>query len=240
MPKSTQRVRPLEAASPRKTVEAMVGLLERAFGGEAWDRRRRPPDPLDSLMRTILSQNTTDENRDRAYEALKAKLPTWEAVMEAPPEAVKEAIRVAGLANQKGPAMQSVLRWLHSERGELNLDFIGDLPEEEAVRVLTRHRGVGIKTASIVLAFACNKDLCAVDTHVHRILRRVGIVAEGCGREKAHLELAPLIPKGKARSFHVNLIDFGKTVCTARQPACDSCPIVTMCRYYEAERQGRT
>ncbi len=227
------------AADPRRrVVRQMVRALDRVFGGEEWDRTRKPPDPLDSLMRTILSQNTTDENRDRAYDRLRAQFPSWESVMRARPAAVKEAIRVAGLANQKGPAMQAFLRWLQSERGELCLDFIRDLPADEAVQMLTRHKGVGIKTAYIVLAFACNKDLCAVDTHVHRILRRVGIIDEKCGREKAHLELAPLIPEGKARSFHVNLIGFGKSICTARHPACETCPIARECRYYQIA-QGR-
>lgn len=220
-------------ASRKNTVQAMIRLLDGTFKGEMWDQKRRPEDSLDSLMRTILSQNTTDQNRDKAYGILRIKFPTWESVMRAPRLEVKEAIRIAGLSNQKGPTMQSFLRWLYSERGNLNLDFIADLSIEEAVQVLTRHRGIGIKTAYIVLAFSCNKDLCAVDTHVHRILRRVGIIDERCGREKAHLELAPLIPAGKARSFHVNLVDFGKTVCTARQPACYSCPISSVCLYFK-------
>ncbi len=224
--------------APWRVVGKMIRALDRVFGGAARDRRRKPPDVLDSLMRTILSQNTTDENRDRAYERLRERFPTWEAVMEARPGEVKDAIRVAGLANQKGPNMQAFLRWLKSKRGELSLDFIRDLPEDRAIRTLTRHRGVGIKTAYIVLAFACDMDLCAVDTHVHRILRRVGIIDEGCSREKAHTELAPLIPKGKARAFHVNLIDFGKTICTARNPACETCPIARMCRYYQMGRKG--
>ena len=158
--------------------------------------------------------------------------------MGARPAGVKEAIRIAGLANQKGPTMQAFLRWLKSERGALSLDFIRDMPEDKGIELLTGHKGVGIKTAYIVLAFACRKDLCAVDTHVHRILRRVGIIDEKCGREKAHRELRPLIPKGKARSFHVNLVDFGKSVCTARKPACETCPIARKCRYYQIS-EGR-
>ncbi|MCZ6634551.1 MAG: endonuclease III [bacterium] len=211
----------------------MVRRLDKQFGGEAWDKKRIPPDPLDDLMRTILSQNTTDENRDRGYHTLRDRYPTWEAVMKAPLAKVKDAIRIAGLANQKGPAMQGFLRWLQEERGALSLDFLKGLSGEEGIGLLVQHKGIGIKTASIVLAFACGKDLCAVDTHVHRILRRVGIIDERCGREKAHTILAPLIPKGKARSFHVNLIDFGKTVCQARNPKCDVCPISHRCAYFQ-------
>lgn len=219
----------------RQVVRQMVRILDRAYGGAAWDRERTPPDALDCLMRTVLSQNTNDGNRDRAYRRLRETFPSWEAVMTAGTEAVKDAIRVAGLANQKGPCMQGFLRWLQAERGDLDLGFICGLPLEEAVRLLTRHKGVGIKTAYVVLAFACNKDVCAVDTHIHRILRRVGVVDAGCGREKAHLALAPLIPKGKARSFHVDLLDLGKEICKARKPCCDVCPISHLCAYYRTD-----
>lgn len=216
----------------RQVVRQMVRILDRAYGGAAWDRGRTPPDVLDCLMRTILSQNTNDANRDRAYRHLRETFPSWEAVMTADAAAVKDAIRVAGLANQKGPCMQTFLQWLKAERGDLDLSFICDFPLGEAVRLLTRHKGVGIKTAYVTLAFACNRDVCAVDTHIHRILRRVGVIDVGCGREKAHLELATWIPKGKARFFHVNLLDFGKEVCTARKPCCDVCPISHVCAYY--------
>jgi len=209
----------------------MVSLLDRRFGGEAWDKNRRPRDPLDDLMGTILSQNTTDENRDRAYDALRMKYPSWEEVRKARQESVKAQIRVAGLANQKGPNMQGFLRSLKKDRGDLSLEFLKDMPVDEAIQLLVGHKGVGLKTAYIVLAFSCGKDLCAVDTHVHRILRRVGIIRDKCTRDKAHLELAPLIPKGKARSFHANLIDFGKSICTARKPDCPSCPIAQYCTY---------
>jgi endonuclease-3 len=215
-------------------VAQMHKRLDRAFGGEAWDQTRTPSEPLDNLMRTILSQNTTDENRDRAFDALKKKYPTWEQVMNAPIEDVKTAIKVAGLANQKGPAMQGFLTWLWQEKGNLSLDFLQKMDEDDAVVLLTKHKGIGIKTAYIVLAFACNKDLCAVDTHVHRIVKRVGLIDETCGREKAHRELRPLIPKGKARAFHVNLLDLGKTICHARGPNCGACMILDLCVYGKA------
>ncbi len=218
-------------------VRKMSRALDPLFGGEAWDREHRNGDPLDTLIRAILSQNTNDANRDQAYRRLRTRFPTWEAVLDANPDDLKETIRVAGLANQKGPTMQAVLRWIKTERGTLELDFLCGLPDEEAVEILTRHKGVGVKTAFIVLAFACGKDLCAVDTHVHRILRRVGAIDERCGREKAHTELAGLIPKGKARSFHVNLIGFGKTICTARKPDCEACPIRRWCEFDEGTQR---
>ncbi|MBT4140404.1 MAG: endonuclease III, partial [Candidatus Latescibacteria bacterium] len=119
-------------------------------------------------MRTILSQNTTDENRDRGYNTLRAQYPTWEKVMRASPQKVQDAIKVAGLAKQKGPTMQNVLKWVHKEQGTLSLDFLKEIDTDEAITLLVQHKGIGLKTAYIVLAFACNQDLCAVDTHVYR------------------------------------------------------------------------
>jgi endonuclease-3 len=219
----------------KSVVRDMARLLDRKYKGAKWDKGRTRPDPLDSLVRTILSQNTTDENRDRAFNEMQRRFPTWESVMNARPEDLKESVRVAGLANQKAPSIQSFLKWLNAEKGRLDLGFIKDLPVNTAIETLKAHKGVGIKTVYIVLAFAFDKDLCAVDTHVHRILKRVGIIQEKCGREKAHDVIAPLIPKGKARVFHMNLVDFGKDICTARKPACEVCPLSHMCNFHKKE-----
>lgn len=220
-------------------IAEMAGVLDGLFGGAAGDIERVRPDGLDALMRTILSQNTNDENRDRAFETMRARFPEWDDVMVADEAQLKDAIRVAGLANSKAPNMQAFLRWLKQQRGDLDLDFLRDLPNQAAVSLLTEHRGIGIKTAYIVLAFAFERDLCAVDTHVYRILRRVGVVSARSSREKAHLELAPLIPEGQARSFHMNMVEFGKTVCNARNPSCDACSVSRLCRYYH-EIQGES
>lgn len=218
-------------------IAEMSTVLDETFGGTARDLERARPDGLDALMRTVLSQNTTDENRDRAYDRMRARFPDWGDVMAADVAQLKDAIRVAGLSNTKAPNMQAFLRWLKRERGNLNLDFLRDLPNQAAVSLLTEHRGIGVKTAYIVLAFAFDRDMCAVDTHVYRILRRVGLVSSRCSREKAHTELAPLIPGGQARSYHINMVEFGKTVCTARNPYCEACPVSRLCRYYH-EMQG--
>ena len=218
--------------SKSKTVAEIHKRLDKAFGGEAWDKTRTPSPPLENLMRTILSQNTTDKNRDLAYDTMRAQYPTWEKAMRAKPEPFQQSIAVAGLAKQKGPAMQTFLKWLWAKRGNISLDFLKEIDPEEAIQTLVQHKGIGIKTAYIVLAFACNQDLCAVDTHVHRILQRVGILNEKCSREKAHSELRPLIPNGKARAFHVNLLDLGKTICHARKaPECNVCMLSDLCHY---------
>lgn len=222
----------MSAQSKSKAVAQIHKRLDKAFGGEAWDKSRTPSDPLENLMRTILSQNTTDENRDRAYDTLRRTYPTWEKVMRAKSENVQDAIKIAGLAKQKGPTMQNFLKWLHKEYGTLSLDFLKNMDADEAIQLLVQHKGIGIKTAYIVLAFACNQDLCAVDTHVYRTMQRMGILDERCSREKAHAELRPLIPKNKARAFHVNLLDLGKTICHARTPDCVACMLTDLCQYY--------
>jgi len=221
----------MSSLSKAKVVAQIHTRLDKAFGGEAWDASRKPSDPLDNLMRTILSQNTTDANRDRAYENLRNQYPTWEKVRRASSESIQDAIKVAGLAKQKGPTMQNFLKWLHQEHAVLSLDFLKEIDTDEAIKLLIQHKGIGVKTAYIVLAFACNQDLCAIDTHVYRIMQRVGIIGSTCSKEKAHSELRPLIPKNKARAFHVNLLDLGKTICHARTPHCKVCMIANLCQY---------
>ena len=219
-------------------VRKMLRVLDRSYGGVGRDQERVGRDPVDVLVRTILSQNTTDLNRDRAFERLRQQFSTWQEVARADLRRVRAAIQPAGLSDQKGRTILSFLRWLECETGGFDLGFVDELGDEAAVELLIRHRGIGLKTAYIVLAFAFDRDLCAVDTHVHRVLRRVGVIGERVGREQAHLELAGLIPAGKARGFHLDLIDFGRSVCTARNPSCHVCPISDVCRYYQTVVDG--
>lgn len=217
----------------RRLVRRVYDVLDERYGGAVWDATRRRPDPLDDVVRTILSQNTTDENRDRAFTTLREALPTWANVLETDLGTLKRLIRVAGLVQAKAPAIRDFLKWLMEERGRLDLSFLNDLETDEGIALLIQHKGIGLKTAYIVLAFACDKDLCAVDTHVHRILTRLALIGERCGREKAHEVLRPLIPTGKARVLHMNLIDFGKDLCTARNPGCEFCPLRRSCIYHQ-------
>ncbi len=145
-------------------------------------------------MDCILSQSTTDANRDRAFALLKGRFPTWEAVRDADAEAVIDTIRPAGLANQKGPRIQEVLRYITQERGQLNIDFLGDLPIEEAKAWLTAMNGVGPKTAAIVLCFAFNRPAFPVDTHIHRLGQRIGFLPEGISADKAHPVMESIVP----------------------------------------------
>lgn len=203
------------------------------------DPPHRPDgDPLAALVNTILSQNTNDRNRDMAFAALRARFPTWEAVRDAPSEAIIDAIRPAGLAPTKGPNIQAALRQITAERGELSLAFLETLPLEDARQWLTQLNGVGPKTAAIVLLFALGRPAFPVDTHVHRVTRRLGLIPQHTSREKAHSLLEALVPPELYWTLHLNLIAHGRQVCHARQPACAECPLQSRCAYYQASQEG--
>jgi len=204
--------------------------LLQAFGEPIW---RDPLPAIDELVSTILSQNTNDVNRDRGFHALRAKLPTWEAVRDADVEDVIAAIRPAGLANQKGPRIQQVLRAITAERGLLNLDFLADLPIEEARAWLTKFNGVGPKTAAIVLCFSLNMPAFPVDTHIYRLSGRIGLRPEKMTVEQAHPHLESVFPPETYYAAHLNLIRLGREVCHARKPNCPKCPIIKLCEYKE-------
>jgi endonuclease-3 len=211
----------------RRAIKVHERLLE-AYGQPVW---RNPLPPVDELVSTILSQNTNDINRDRAFHSLRAKYPTWEQVRDAPPAEVIESLRVAGLANQKGPRIQEVLRSITEERGSLNLDFLAGLPVEEARAWLTRFKGVGPKTAAIVLCFSLNKPAFPVDTHIYRVTGRIGLRPPKMTVERAHPYLEALFPPEAYYAGHLNLIRLGREICQARKPLCYKCPIEKLCEY---------
>jgi endonuclease-3 len=214
-----------------KTSEIHRRLLQ-MYGEPTW---RPHLDPVSELVSTILSQNTNDVNRDVAFDRLRTRLPTWEEVRDADVGVVIEAIRPAGLANQKGPRIQKALRFISEERGELNLDFLADLPVEEAKAWLSSMKGVGPKTAAIVLLFSLGQPAFPVDTHVHRVTRRVGLIGPRVSREKAHTELERLVAQKDFYAFHLNLIRHGRRVCTSRKPHCDTCSLRDLCNYYQEQ-----
>jgi len=198
------------------------------FGRPEW---RDPLPPIDELVSTILSQNTNDANRDVAFNRLRAAFPTWEAVMTAPSQEVVEAIRPAGLANQKGPRIQAVLREISAERGSLDLTFLKDMPIEAAHEWLVKFNGVGPKTAAIVLLFSLGIPAFPVDTHIYRVSGRIGLRPEKMTVEQAHPYLAGLFPKDEYYEAHLNLIRLGREICHARKPECAECPLKKFCQY---------
>lgn len=192
--------------------------------------------PVDELVCTILSQNTNDVNRDVAFDRLKARFPEWVAARDAPVAQVEEAIRPAGLAGQKAPAIQRALQAITRERGEISLDFLEDLPLSAARDWLTSIKGVGPKTAAIVLLFAFDRPAFPVDTHVHRVSHRLGLIGPRVSRERAHGVLEALAPPKTFYTLHLNMITHGRRICQARQPKCEDCSLRDLCDDF-AERQ---
>jgi endonuclease-3 len=211
----------------KRAIKVHEKLME-AFGDPVW---RNPLPAIDELVSTILSQNTNDINRDRAFEALRAKFPTWEQVRDAKPGHVIDAIKTAGLANQKGPRIQQVLRSITEERGSLNLDFLANLPTEEARAWLTKFNGVGPKTAAIVLCFSLNKPAFPVDTHIYRVTGRIGLRPDKMTVEQAHPHLESVFPPETYYAAHLNIIRLGREICQARKPLCPKCPVIKLCDY---------
>ena len=193
-----------------------------------WDN---PAPPLDELISTILSQNTNDKNRDVAFTRLKTNFPTWEAVRDAPVEDVVKAIRSAGLANQKGPRIQTVLRQISAERGGLDLEFLRHLPRSEAQAWLQRFKGVGPKTTAIVPLFSLGIPAFPVDTHIYRVTGRLGLRPATMTVEATHTRMEILFPPEAYASAHLNLIHLGRELCHPRQPECSLCPLGEICKY---------
>ncbi len=216
-------------------VKRIVQLLEMHFGEPVWRGRE---DPLESLILTILSQNTNDRNRDMAYQSLIKHFPNYEALMVADPREIAKAIRSAGLSNQKSQRIKQILEWIHQTYGSLDLRFLCDMHPDEAIRTFMALKGIGIKTISVVLMFSCGVDIFPVDTHVHRICGRIGLVPGNTTAEKTHHLMQPLIPKGKSYSLHMNFLRLGRTICKARNPNCSECPIRRPCDYGQIQREN--
>jgi len=213
-----------------KTLETHRRLLD--YYGEPTLKERR--DPLSELVVTILSQNTADVNTDRAYRALRGRFPTWEEVLAAPVEDLAEAIRVAGLANIKAPRIRRILEDLQAERGRLDLGFLDAMTVDEAKTYLMRLPGVGPKTAACVLLFSLHKPALPVDTHVHRVSRRVGLVPQKATAAKTEELLEAMLPPDAYYPFHLNVIRHGRTLCTAARPRCPECPLLAICNHAAA------
>jgi endonuclease-3 len=191
-----------------------------------------PPKPvpaLDELAFTILSQNTNDRNRDRAYGVLRERFPDWAAVARAPGGELADAIRVGGLADTKARYIQTVLRRVYEERGEYSLEFLNDLSDAEASEYLRSLPGVGAKTAACVLAFSLGRDVFPVDTHILRVSKRLGLLPPKADLTKAHALWAAMVPDGLAYPLHKNIIRHGRKVCGARKRLCAECVLADLC-----------
>ncbi len=222
---------------PEEKVSKVYSALAAYFGELEW---RASADPLSELILTILSQHTSDGNRDRAFQSMQDRFPTWEDVRDAPTHELADSIKSGGLGNVKAPRIQEVLRQISVERnGRLDLDFLLETPVEEAKALLERFHGVGPKTAACVLMFACGMPVLPVDTHVYRVSHRLGLIDTRTNAEKAHAELEELVDADKRYSFHIYLISYGRQICKAQRPLCEKCVISQWCNYYAQTMAGR-
>lgn len=187
------------------------------------------PDPIDELVQTILSQNTSDANTERAFASLKRAFLSWQDVIEADTELVVDAIRSGGLANQKASRIQRVLGHILSETGTFDLRFLNEMPVEDARRWLTCLPGVGPKTAACVLLFSLDRPAMPVDTHVHRVSLRLGLIPPGTSADKAHDMIGPGLTSDETYEAHMLLIRHGRQTCKAGRPRCGFCALNDVC-----------
>ena len=218
----------------RKKTRHVSTVLEHFLGIP--QQREEPPDPLDLLIATILSQNTNDKNSHRAYTHLREKYPDWSAVALAPLRSLIATIRVGGMARQKSARIREVLRTVKGRYGGYDLSSLRGKTDDAVIQELTSLHGVGVKTAACVLLFSLRRDLFPVDTHVHRLCGRLGL-APGCKTPEQTFEfMRRVVPRGKSYSLHTNLIRFGRKVCKAHRPSCNICPLFDDCLYADKSR----
>jgi len=212
----------------KKKIEKINSLLIQYFGIPT--RPIRLPTPIDTIIGTILSQNTNDQNSYKAYKNLKDNFKDWNQVGELKASQIEEYIKVAGLWKQKSKAIYGLLQSLKKKQNSISLDYIKNNSDEEILEELTSYNGVGVKTASCVLLFSLGRNVCPVDTHVHRTLNRIGLVKTN-NPEKTFYHILNKIPEKTAHSFHTNLIRLGRKICKPTNPNCIGCPLLKICKY---------
>jgi len=214
----------------KPNIEQTIDLLAGEYGARNCEPTNRP---LDVLVETILSQNTSDTNSGRAFSSLRSAFPTWEAVSKAPVDYIADSIRVGGLNQIKAKRIKQVLAEIERLRSSLELDFLDKLPLDEARDWLRQLPGVGDKTANCVLLFSMCKPALPVDTHIFRVSKRLGFIDSRASVEKAHTLLEALVPPGKAYQFHVLMIEHGRRICKAQRPRCKECVLGGICPSYD-------
>jgi len=213
----------------KKRIHAVDAALAKLYGPKPPGERS---DPLDGLIGTILSQNTTDVNSHAAFASLKKRFPTWEQARRARTSSIAKAIEHGGLANIKAERIKVILNQIYAERGELSLDFLRDVAMDEAGAYLRRFHGVGPKTAACVLVFNCGQPAFPVDTHVFRVAQRLGWLAENSTPESAHQQLQAVVPPEVAHQLHLNMVAHGRRLCRPSNPKCAECPVRRRCKHF--------
>jgi endonuclease-3 len=219
----------------REKASAVEASLTQYYGPRDYNPDAYDKDLLGALIATVLSQHTSDLNSGRAYLSLKRAFPGgWNDILRADVETIADSIRLGGLANVKAPRIQRLVQDVVDKAGSANLDILYDLNDDHRrLEFLKSFHGIGPKTAACVLCFNMGRPVIPVDTHVHRVARRIGLIGERTSADKAHDELLEIAPPNKAYSFHVHLIEHGRRICQARRPKCAQCPVLSLC-----ERNG--
>jgi endonuclease III len=222
------------APSPDRVPATRFGtILDRLLA--AYGRRTQRSLPaLDELVLTVLSQNTSDLNCGRAYGAMRERYPRWRDVLAADPAELADVLRPGGLANQKAPRIQAILAQLAGSEHGLDLEWLSRLEADEAMSFLTALPGVGAKTASCVLLFSLGMPVMPVDTHVHRVALRLGLIPPRTTADAAHPLLTALTPPGRMLEAHLLLIEHGRRTCKARRPLCAECVLLDLCPFGRA------
>ena len=220
MPKTTRKQKPTIAP------ELVQKRLDAIYGPIHWRPRMIA---LDELIFTVLTQHTSDLNAERSYDALRKAMPTWASVIEAETQKIADAIHHGGLANQKSERIQKILIEILHRLGHFELEFLSDLPLEEARSWLTSLPGVGPKTAAVVMAFSLKMPAFPVDTHILRVSKRLGLIGGKVSADQAHPIMENMIPSDNRYDMHVLLITHGRQICKARVPQCGRCPLEQEC-----------
>ena len=220
MPKTTRKQKPTIAP------ELVQKRLDAIYGPIHWRPRMIA---LDELIFTVLTQHTSDLNAERSYDALRKVMPTWASVIEAETQKIADAIHHGGLANQKSVRIQQILIKILHRLGHFELEFLSDLPLEEARSWLTSLPGVGPKTAAVVMAFSLKMPAFPVDTHILRVSKRLGLIGRKVSADQAHPIMENMIPSDNRYDMHVLLITHGRQICKARVPQCGRCPLDQEC-----------
>lgn len=221
----------------KKKLAEINRLLIAKFGVPP--KNSRIPSPLDTLIGTILSQNTNDNNSYKAYMNLRNSFDDWSKAAALDAEEIEQLIKVAGLGKQKSKAIKNVLNNLETKEPPFSLDYLNSIDTDKVLDELTRFEGVGLKTASCVLLFSMGRNVCPVDTHVHRTLNRIGIVKTSAP-DKTSILINKSLPDGIAHSLHTNLIKLGREICRPSNPYCSVCPLSEICKYEEKDFSKQT
>lgn len=223
-----------EAASdlPHAKARAVLALLREAYGEPRWPIL----DPLSALVEVLLSHRTADPQTWAAYKEMKRRFPTWEEARDAPIGELVEAVQGTTWPEQKGPRIKSVLQRITEERGDLDLSFLDDMPLDQANQWLQSLPGVGPKSAACVLLFACHMPVLPVDTHVHRVSIRLGLIPENTDADAAHVLIQSLLPDPTnahdVLAFHRDMLLHGQRICVWRGPKCGKCVLRDWCDYF--------